>query len=111
CTRSDTLAAGGSYPAITLTVSVSSTAPASVTNTAAVSGAGETNTANDTATDVTAITQLPDLTLAKTHSGSFTQGQTGATYTLTVSNGGAGPTVGTVTVTDTLPASGLTATG
>ena len=51
----------------------------------------------------------PDLTIAKTHSGSFTQGQTGATYTLTASNSGTGPTAGTVTVTDALPAS-LTAT-
>src|SRR2546430_268499 len=48
--------------------------------------------------------------MTKTHTGNFTQGQIGATYTLTVSNGGAGPTSGTVTVTDTLP-SGLTATG
>ena len=71
---------------------------------------GETNTANDTASDVSAITQLPDLTLMKTHTGSFTQGQTGASYTLTVSNSGTEPTSGVVTVTDTLPGS-LTATG
>ena len=51
----------------------------------------------------------PDLTLAKTHTGSFTRGQTGATYTLTATNSGTGPTSGTVTVTDTLP-TGLTAT-
>ena len=36
-----------------------STAPASVTNTASVSGGGETNSANDTANDVTTIT-VPD---------------------------------------------------
>ena len=30
----------------------------------------------------------PDLTLAKTHAGSFVQGQTSATYTLTVTNAG-----------------------
>ena len=51
----------------------------------------------------------PDLTITKTHTGNFSPGQTGATYTLTVSNVGGGATVGTVTVTDTLPA-GLTAT-
>ena len=50
----------------------------------------------------------PDLTLTKTHAGSFTQGQIGATYTLTAANGGTGPTAGTVTVSDALP-SGLTA--
>src|SRR6185503_5204575 len=57
-----------------------------------------------------AVTQLPDLTLTKTHVGHFTQGQTGATYTLTVANIGAADTSDTVTVSDTLPA-GLTATG
>lgn len=50
-----------------------------------------------------------DLTVSKTHDGTFTQGQTGATYTLTVTNVGPGPTTGTVTVVDTLPA-GLIAT-
>jgi uncharacterized repeat protein (TIGR01451 family) len=112
CTRSDVLAAGASYPALTLTVNVAANAPASVTNAAAVSGGGEINTSNDTASDVTLIVQpqLPDLTLTKTHVGNFTQGQTGATYTITATNSGTGPSSGTVTVTDTLPA-GLTATG
>jgi uncharacterized repeat protein (TIGR01451 family) len=55
CTRSDALAAGSSYDPITVTVNVSATAPASVTNTATVSGGAETNTANDTATDPTTI--------------------------------------------------------
>jgi hypothetical protein len=58
CTRSDVLAASASYPAIALTVSVAANAPATVTNTAAVSGGGELNTANDTATDVTTIVPL-----------------------------------------------------
>ncbi|MFO1306489.1 MAG: DUF11 domain-containing protein [Burkholderiales bacterium] len=112
CTRSDVLAAGGSYPAITLTVNVAANAPALVTNTVTVSGGGDTNAANNTATNPTTITAtlLPDLTIAKTHVGNFAQGQVGATYTITVSNAGGGPTDGSVvTVTDTLPA-GLTAT-
>jgi hypothetical protein len=51
---------------------------------------------------------LPSLEITKSHTGNFTQGQQGATYTVTVSNGAnAGPTTGTVTVTDTIPA-GLT---
>ena len=50
---------------------------------------------------------LPDLTIAKTHSGNFAQNQNGAAYALTVTNGGTAATSGTVTVTDTLPA-GLT---
>ena len=48
------------------------------------------------------------LTISKSHVGSFSIGDTGDTYTVTVSNtGGAGPTNGTVTVTDAIP-SGLT---
>lgn len=62
---------------------------------------GTTNT-------VTILDPEPDLAIAKSHSGTFTQGQPGS-YTLTVSNVGTGPTTGTVTVADTLPA-GLTAT-
>ena len=108
-TRSDALAAGGSYPPLTLTVNVAANAPASVTNTATVSGGGETNTANDTASDTTAITQVPDLTVTSTHSGTFKQGDSGDTYTITVSNVGTGPTSGMVSLVDTLPA-GLTAT-
>ena len=57
-TRSDALAAGASYPAITVTVSVATNAPAGVTNTATVSGGGESNTANDTASDPTTIIAL-----------------------------------------------------
>ena len=52
-------------------------------------------------------TGYPDLTIAKSHSGNFTQGQAGA-YTITATNSGSGVTSGTVTVTDSLP-SGLTA--
>jgi len=55
CTRSDALAASSSYPAITLVVNVAADAPALVTNVATVSGGGEANTANDTASDVTTI--------------------------------------------------------
>jgi uncharacterized repeat protein (TIGR01451 family) len=108
CTRSDALAPGTSYQAITVTVSVASNAPSSVTNTATVSGGGETNTTNDAASDPTTITATPNLTVTKTHSGTFTQGQVGATYTVTVSNTG-GATNGAVTLTDTVP-TGLTAT-
>lgn len=51
----------------------------------------------------------PDLTITKTHTGTFTPLETGKTYTITVSNIGASPSTGTVTVVDTLP-SGLSAT-
>ena len=48
CTRTDALAAGSSYPAITLTVNLDVNAPSSVTNIATVSGGGERNTGNST---------------------------------------------------------------
>jgi uncharacterized repeat protein (TIGR01451 family) len=109
CTRSGGLVAGAAYPPITLTVNVGQDAAATVTNTVAVSGGGETNLDNDSASDQTTIAPPPDLTIAKSHTGSFTQGQTGATYSLTVTNTGGGPTSGVVFVTDVLPG-GLTAT-
>lgn len=86
CSRSDALAASGSYPAITLTVNVASNAPASVTNSAAVSGGGETNTANNTTNDVTVIENtVPDLVAAY----SFKEG-TGTTVTDGSGNGNTG---------------------
>jgi Domain of unknown function DUF11 len=111
CTRSDALATASSYPAITLTVSVAGNAGSPLVNSATVSGGGETNTANDTANDPTTIIAGPDLTVAKTHVGNFTQAQTGAQYNITVTNSGGLPVVAgnTVTMVDTLPV-GLTAT-
>src|SRR6266851_4644399 len=38
----------------------------------------------------------PDLTITKSHSGNFTQGQVGATYSITATNSGSAPTSGTV---------------
>ena len=109
CTTSAALAPGASYSDITFTVDVASNAPASLTNTATVSGGGEFNTANDTASDPTTIILVPDLIVASGHLGSFVQGQSGATYAISVANAGGLATSGTVTVTDTLP-TGLTAT-
>ncbi len=109
CTSTTVEAAGASFPAITLTVNVAANAPASVTNSAAASGGGATGTA--TANDPTTVNAsgAPALSITKSHTGSFTQGQTGATYTITVTNSGTASTTGTVTVVDTLP-TGLTAT-
>src|SRR5439155_29531 len=110
CTRSDALAAGASYPPITLTVNVAVTAPPSITNVAVVAGGGDATPGNNSPSDPTVISQLPDLAMTTTHTGNFTQGQIGATYTLTVSNVGAGPTSGFVTLRASHLA-GLTATG
>jgi hypothetical protein len=103
----------GTFPALTLTVSVAADAPASVTNNVTVSGGGQTNTANDTDSVVTTVdaAAAPDLTIVKAHvGGNFIQGEVGRAFTITVTNSGSAPTSGAVIVTDTLPG-GLTATG
>jgi hypothetical protein len=69
--------------------------------------AGETVTC--TFTNTQQVQQSPDLTISKSHTGDFTQGQTGAQYAIAVSNVGPAAASGAVTVVDTLPA-GLTAT-
>ncbi|HKX00188.1 MAG TPA: FG-GAP-like repeat-containing protein [Bryobacteraceae bacterium] len=71
CTRSDSVNAGTSYPPVTLTVSVSRTAPTSLSVTANVSieGMSDPNPANDSAIDTATVVQyqtivfgtLPDL--------------------------------------------------
>jgi uncharacterized repeat protein (TIGR01451 family) len=108
CTRSDVLKGGSSYPPITVTVNVAPNATSPQVNQAALSGGGSVSAnATDPTTLVPAGTP-PSLRITKTHSGNFAQGQQNANYTLTVSNGPtAGPSTGTVTVTDTIP-SGLT---
>jgi len=108
CTRSDALAAGTSYPAITVTVDVSATAASPQVNQVSVSG-GESPTASTSdSTVIIATVAPPSLSIRKTHSGNFTQGQQNAMYSVTVSNAAnVGPTSGTVAVTETLP-SGLT---
>ncbi len=107
CTRNDTIAGGAAYPAIAVAVNVAAEAPSQLTNQVTVSGGGSLAAISN---DPTAVINpsLPVLGIAKTHSSFFMQGQPGAAYTVTVSNqAGAGPTSGTVTVTETLP-SGLT---
>ena len=109
CTSTSSLLAGGNAFPISLTVNVAANATSPLVNTATVSGGGETNTANNSATDSTIINGAPDLTITKTHTGNFFQNQTGAAYSIVVKNTGGGATSGTITVTDTLPA-GMTAT-
>jgi len=61
CTRSDALAAGASYPDITLTVSVNLSANDPEINEVFVDGGGELNTANNNSVDVTDIKLQPDV--------------------------------------------------
>jgi hypothetical protein len=56
CTRSDALGGNNAvYPTITVTVNVSPNASGSISSSATVSGGGEVNAANDTATDTTLV--------------------------------------------------------
>jgi uncharacterized repeat protein (TIGR01451 family) len=93
-----TIAAGGSCTFSVNVVGVTGGHKVNTTGTVTSSNAGSGNQAT-ASIDV----EAPDPTITKTHSGTFTRGQTGAVWTITVSNVGFGPTVGTVTVVDTLP--------
>jgi uncharacterized repeat protein (TIGR01451 family) len=88
CTRTDALAAGASYPAITLTVNVAADAPANVTDTAVVSGGNEAYAGNDTAADLTPIAPRPDCTYAL-NSGLATFPAAGGSLTIAVTAGSA----------------------
>ena len=104
CTRGDTLAAGAAYPAITLTATVAGNAPATLSNTATVSVTGDSNPANNSATDVATVATVSDLTLTMVVPTTTVPGGSG-TYTFTATNAGGAATSGTVTVTDTFPVS------
>ncbi len=87
---------------IDLGVYVSPTAATTITNVATVSAPGETNLANNTASDTATVTHAPDLVIRMSHSGTWAAGQTGS-YTITVGNIGTASTTGSVTVTDSPP--------
>ena len=93
-----TIAAGGSC---TFSVNVTGTTGGHKVNTTGT--VSSTNAGSGNQATATIDVEAPDLAITKTHSGTFTRGQTGAVWTITVSNVGFGPTVGTVTVVDTLP--------
>ncbi len=93
-----TIAAGGSC---TFSVNVVGTTSGHKINTTGTVTSGNAGSGNQATATIDVV--APDLTITKTHTGNFSRPQTGATYTITVSNVGFGPTSGTVTVTDTLP--------
>jgi uncharacterized repeat protein (TIGR01451 family) len=88
CTDSTALAAGGSYSPITITASVSQSAPSTISNTAIIGGGSESNLVNDTYTDVATVISLADL--AVTDAGSPNPVSAGGTmtYTQVVTNNG-----------------------
>ena len=110
CSRTGALNGGQSFDAIAIDADVAANAPATVTNTATVSGGGEASPgSNNTASVTTPVSLKSDLTIAKTQGTQFTPGQTGGVFTITVGNAGPGDTSGEVRVVDTFPA-GLTPT-
>ena len=106
CTTNAALAPLTSYPAITVTVDVGLAAGPTVTNTAVVSGGGEVQTNNDTATDVTTIVGT-NLTISK--SGAPNPIRTAQTMVYTINVANTGPNDGgAATVTDSLPIANVT---
>lgn len=98
CDRPDTLGPGSSYPTITITVNVSSSAGPTVVNMVTVSGGGApTETASDE-TNISGSTPAPMLAgSAILMPNPVAPGGTGS-YTITVTNNGTAATTGTVTV-------------
>ena len=105
CTDGTNVVAGTSAPTIDLTVAVSpSLSPGTVVNTATVSSPTSPPIPdNESATDRTVIDTSADLSITKTHIGSFDAGADG-TYTLTVTNHGPSDAALPLTVTDPVPA-------
>ena len=106
CTRSDSLAAGSAWPAISLVVDVTDAAPATVANTATVTGGGDSTNADNTAVDAAPTVAVTDLSLAKTASPTSVPVGDTVDFALEVTNHGPSRSTGS-TVVDTLPA-GLT---
>src|SRR5262249_26982497 len=102
---------GSQVGTASVTVSVQNgVATPTATTTAAAS---PTLTATSTPTLAPSPTATPagvDLSITKSHPGTFHQGDVGDTYTIVVRNIGAGASSGLVTMQDSLPP-GLTATG
>src|SRR5262245_12838827 len=105
CTNPVAIPTSFNASSIFLTVAIDPGAPASVTNNATISNASDSTPGNNTAS-VTVQMAVTELSMQKSHSGTFSRGSQG-TYNFTVTNGGSLPSIGTLTVTDTLPA-GLT---
>ncbi len=88
CTRSDSLAAGAGYPPIRLMVNVSSSLTGNVTDNASVSGGGDQNSSNNSASLTSFVRNSSSVTLASSPNPS-TLGQA-VTLTATVSPGAIG---------------------
>jgi uncharacterized repeat protein (TIGR01451 family) len=104
-TYASSIAVGASAPALVVTVVANAAAVGTVTNRAHVTGGGDVDAGNNSAT-VTTEVRAPDLTVSKQAIGSFTVGQT-PSYEITALNSGNSVTTAATVVVDTLP-TGLT---
>jgi hypothetical protein len=87
-TRSDALAPGASFPPLTLTVNVAANAAASLNNSAAVSGSGDLNALNDSASDTVAIAAMtPSQAWRYTYFGSTANSGAGADLAIAAGDG------------------------
>ena len=111
CTRSDALAAGASYPDITLAVNVAGSAPSSITNTASVSGGLDGDPSDNDASDTVTVSPAADLGLVKTMTPMQPIAGGPVRFAITATNQGPGDATNVV-VTDPIPAqiTGVTAT-
>jgi len=103
CVDSTVLAANSGYPSITITASVAQTAPSTETNTALVSGGGEINLSNDSATDVATVVSSADLSVTNAGSPNPVAAGSTITYTQVVSNNGPSA-ADNATLVSTIPA-------
>ena len=88
CVTSAVLAANSFYPSLTINANVLQTAPSTETNTALVSGGGEVNLANDSATDVANVISTADLSITNAASPDPVAAGSNITYTQVVTNNG-----------------------
>ena len=88
CVDANVLAANSFYPSITIIANVAPTAPSTVTNTALVSGGGEINLSNDSATDIATVVSVADLSVTNTASPDPVAAGSSITYTQIVTNNG-----------------------
>ncbi len=106
CTNPGPVAAGATST-FTLSVQIAANPPASITNTASVSVAGDTNSSNDSATDIASIGVAPIIAIAFGDSTIGLNASTSLTFTLS-NPGGVGFTG--LAFSDTLPAGLVVAT-
>ena len=102
CTRNDVLAINAGFPSIKLVVGVAQSAPASLVNTASVSGGAQVNQSNDTSSDTVSISSSSNLSIVKTDNSAVAVPGTNVVYTITVTNAGPSDAIG-VGVLDALP--------